>query len=149
MCLKISKNKKVVFTNNKLTCYKLLDRRAAVFATPFHKQHCFLGEQLISNRFSRELQLDEHTVIYYGIHVYLNLVDAASDFGTMKDSTNFLGEKWYTNLCVVKCEALEEDFVAVGHCNVNGTYFDSAVFMKVKLVEVLEQNLINVPAVSN
>jgi len=137
MCLTLNPNYETATENlrNKgpiITVYKIVGKCGSLFVGPYQGCEYQIGEEFVSNR--AEVEVDEYEkndgCVDYGSHVFLNKIQLE------KATQTILIDCDEEEVAILRCEALVEDLVAVGDWA--SGFFESAVFMKVKPVEVLK-----------
>jgi len=133
--------------NDKVVLYKGLRKRYPAhttsphlldqFETPYQSVPTDIGQLLVSDRTTTELNQDEKELgVDIGIHVFNSLEDAEAWRRT---------RSWQDYYTIVRCECHRADFVAVGSfgpMTIGGDLLNSSVWIKVKIVsEVPKEEL--------
>lgn len=143
MCLRLHEISKPNFINGKLKCYKIMHELYKYYSSAFYEKRSYkMLQWLISDREYKQLTEDEISTnnVYFGIHVYLNKDDAERE--RIRIINRYALTDYFDDLVLVECEALEEDLVTFGKNDSSNRYedmTDGAVFMKVQLIQEIEQ----------
>lgn len=77
------------------------------------------------------IQWECDAAIHYGLH-------GAGDLQTAKNIKHLMAWRRFRNLCILKCEAKPENFIAKGYWNYGGNIFENQyVYRKVTPIEVM------------
>lgn len=126
MCLQVTDP----FGPERTVAYKVVESSGGEYCSYYKCASIKLGADLVSDREAPEIAAEElERGIDHGIHVFTSLDDAK----------RFKGCSWFSSeVDILECEVDPRDWVADGMFEaISGTY-DSAVYMKVKPIQILQ-----------